>query len=559
MTPFRTFLAILGIFLLLGALSIAFPADGISLGSFTLRFPSILEKFDEEIASSEDSLKPDPEAQIAEMLAETRAKELAEYADTLEFYESFFREGQTRFDFPDDDPTWFDEFFALAEAAKDSGDVVRIVHYGDSQLEGDRITSTLREFLQQLFGGTGPGMVPPLADIPSFVFNSHSVGNLSRHRIFGPAEEHAHHNRYGPLAQVTDLRGKATFTFKKSLRQKQFPTAGKFQKIQLLADKPSLKTRLVYTATVTDTILNDSLPPELRERKQKFLAADPNIDTLPGLSVYSWELQHETESLTLSVSGHAGLFSILLDGNSGVAVDNVAMRGSSGTVFAKMDNALLGASLNAIHTKLVILEYGGNLVPSVTKSNLDWVDKILEKQIQAIQSAVPNAKILFIGPADMSKKIGGKWRSYPSLEMTIEKIREVALRNGCAYWDMYRVMGGEESMIAWVKEKPPLGGPDYIHFTRAGAARIGELLFNSIKLHYGHYQFRKLHGIDKGKLADIHTFADSVRAADTLISQSDTLFLQPIEGFTTADTESLSGFGPDSLTSDLDETSPETP
>lgn len=561
MTPFRTFLAILSIFLLLGALSVVFPADGIPLGSFTLRFPSILEKLNEEVAAQEDSLKPDPEAQIQQMLAETRAKELAEFADTLAFYESFFREGQTRFDFPKDDPTWFDGFFELAEAAKDSGDVIRIVHYGDSQLEGDRITSTLREFLQQLFGGTGPGMVPPLADIPSFVFNSHSVGNLSRHRIFGPAEEHAHHNRYGPLAQVTDLRGKATFTFKKSLHQKQFPTAGRFQKIRLLADKPNLKIRLVYSAAVTDTILHDSLPPEFHERKQKFLAADPSIDTLPGLSVYSWELQHETESLTLTVSGRAGLYSILLDGTSGVAVDNVAMRGSSGTIFAKMDNALLGTSLNAIRTKLVILEYGGNLVPSVTKSNLDWVDKILERQIQAIRNAVPDAKILFIGPADMSKKIGGKWRSYPSLKMTIEKIREVALRNGCAYWDMYRVMGGEGSMIAWVKEKPPLGGPDYIHFTRAGAAHIGELLYNAIKLHYDHYLFRKLHGIDLGKLRDIHTFADSVRAADTLISQSDTLFLQPMQELSVSDSSETEfpELGQDSSPENPDELLPETP
>lgn len=528
MTPFRTLFLLLSIFALLGVLSFGFPGEGISVGTFTLRFPSLKEKFEEAKENLSDAPKPDPEAQIQKMLAETRARQFAEYADSLAFYESFFKNGPTRFDFPDENPAWFDRFFDRILQAKDSGEVVHIVHYGDSQLEGDRITATFREAIQSLFGGSGPGMVPPLADIPSFVFNGHSIGNLARHRIFGPAEEHASNNKYGPLAQVTDLNGSATFSFKKSLHLKNFPNAGKFQKVRLLASKANLKTKLIYKATVIDTLLSDSVP-EYRPRIQKFLATDPKIETFPNLSVYTWDLLHETESITLTVSGRASLYTIALDGASGVGVDNVAMRGSSGTVFTKMDNDLLGASLKAINAKLILMEYGGNLVPSVTRANLGWVEKTLERQIQALQKAVPDADILFIGPADMSKKINGKWTSYPNLEMTVEKIREVALKNGCAYWDMYRVMGGKNAMISWVKEKPPLGGPDYIHFTRAGASRIGELLYNAIKLHYDYYTFRKTRKIDSEKLFEIHSFRDSAESkADTLVTENDTLVLFPI-------------------------------
>ncbi len=530
MTPFRTLFLILSIFALLGILSLGFPSEGISVGTFTLRFPSLKEKIEETKEDLSEAPKPDPEANIKKMLEETRARQFAEYADSLAFYESFFKNGPTRFDFPDGNPAWFDRFFDRVLQANDSGEVVHIVHYGDSQLEGDRITATFREALQSLFGGSGPGMVPPLADIPSFVFNSHSIGNLARHRIFGPAEEHAPNNKYGPLAQTTDLNGHATFSFKKSLHQKKFPNAGRFQKVRLLANKANLKTKLIYKAAVIDTLQNDSVP-EYRTRSQKFLATDPTVETLPGLSVYTWDLLHETESVTLTVSGKASLYTIVLDGTSGVAVDNVAMRGSSGTIFTKMDNELLGASLKTINAKLILMEYGGNLVPSVTRSNLDWVEKTLERQIKALQKAVPDADILFIGPADMSKKINGKWTSYPNLEMTVEKIREVALKNGCAYWDMYRVMGGKDAMISWVKEKPPLGGPDYIHFTRAGASRIGELLYNAIKLHYDYYTFRKVREIDSEKLFEIHSFRDSVESkTDTLVKGNDTLVLQPVSG-----------------------------
>lgn len=528
MTPFRTLLLILSVFALLGFFSLVFPAGGISIGTVTLRFPSLREKLEDAKANLSDASKPDPEAQIQKMLAETRARRFAEYADSLAFYENFFKSGPTRFDFPQNDPSWFDRFFDRVLQAKDSEEVVHIVHYGDSQLEGDRITATFREAIQALFGGSGPGMVPPLADIPSFVFNGHSTGNLSRHRIFGPAAEHAPNNRYGPLAQTTDLNGSATFSFKKSLRQKKFPNAGKFRKIRILASKANLKTKLVYKATVVDTILDDSIP-KYRTRLQKFLATDPKIETYPNLSVYTWNLLHETESITLTVSGRASLYTIVLDGASGVGIDNVAMRGSSGTIFTKMDNGLLGASLKAINTKLILMEYGGNLVPSVTRANLGWVERTLERQILALQKAVPDADILFIGPADMSKKVNGKWTSYPNLEMTVEKIREVALKNGCAYWDMYRVMGGKNAMVSWVKEKPPLGGPDYIHFTHAGASRIGELLYNAVKIHYDYYNFRRSHKIDSEKLFEIHSFRDSAEGkADTLIAKNDTLVLRPI-------------------------------
>jgi len=38
--------------------------------------------------------------------------------------------------------------------------LIRVLHYGDSQLEGDRITSSLRAKLQARFGGCGVGLVP---------------------------------------------------------------------------------------------------------------------------------------------------------------------------------------------------------------------------------------------------------------------------------------------------------------------------------------------------------------------------------------------------------------
>ena len=99
--------------------------------------------------------------------------------------------------------------------------------------------------------------------------------------------------------------------------------------------------------------------------------------------------------------------------------------------------------------------------------------------------------------------------------------------------DMYRVMGGHNSMKSWVQQK--LGGPDYIHFTRNGAARMGELFYNAIKLHFDYYQFRKKHDIGNDQLKEIQQLKKETAKADTLIAQNATLILTPIHPISTED------------------------
>jgi len=68
-------------------------------------------------------------------------------------------------------------------------------------------------------------------------------------------------------------------------------------------------------------------------------------------------------------------------------------------------------------------------------------------------------------------------------------MKETALENGAAFWDMFSVMGGENSMIEWVQNQPAWATSDYIHFTEKGAARIGELFYESFMIYYNFYRF----------------------------------------------------------------------
>jgi len=516
---------------MLGLLTLLFPEDGIAVGPVTLRFASFSSIFPIEANKSSQARTEDPEKVIRKMMEEMRAKQFTAYADSLRFYEDFFKNGSTRFDFPSNDPTWFDRFFEDIEKAKKDSSVIHIIHYGDSQIEEDRISSTLRENMQSLFGGSGVGMLPAILEVPSMAIFYRSHGNLERHLLFGPESQEASHNRYGPMAQFSELNGKAEIFIKKHVRKSRFPHAGIFSQVRLLVNtkRSRFTTKLIYEREYE--VQKDSVT-ETEIRKEKRRAIDPQIDTLGNLTVYTWKLPYTTSNAHISISGHAEIYTVISETPGGVTVDNVPMRGSSGTFFHRMNSPLLEASYKALHARLIIMEYGGNLVPGSNAHNIDWTKKLITKQIKAIRKANPDADILFVGPADMAKQVNGKLQSYPSLGRVIQALREVALENGVAYWDMHRVMGGNGSMIQWVQRTPPLAQKDHIHFSRSGAAYMGDLLFGAIKMHFDYYQFRKSHEINANKLEEIRNFADSTKASlkseadkEILIEDDDTLIM----------------------------------
>ena len=516
MSPLKVLLSIISLFAVLTIVAVIYPDGGIKVANVTLRYPKLTDIFEKQAPKdpSADSAAVDPEEAIREMMEATKRKEFAAYSDSLKYYEDFFKEGKTRFDLPNDDPTWFDRFFLHLQLAELDSNVVHIVHYGDSQLEEDRISATIREDLQQEFGGAGPGMMPPILTIPSQTTSHWNEGELKRYILFGPKEEEADHNRYGPLAQFADLEGAAVIGIKKREdRKNTFPHVGGYSTVKVLAGKRgALRLRLVYQRTYRDTVgLNEDSTFKLKTRTVFETAAAPEVERLTKLNVYTWKLPDTTSNTKIYLDGTAEIYAISADGAYGVAVDNVAMRGSSGTVFHRIDSELLAESYKAMNARLIIMEYGGNLVPGTNSSNVDWTKKLITKQILAIQKANPDADILFIGPADMAKQVDGEWKTYPGLPLTIKTLREVALENGAAYWDMHRVMGGNGSMIKWANREPALGFTDHIHFTRRGAAYMGDLFCAALRMHYDYFKFRDRHGLNDEKMKELQQWKEETK------------------------------------------------
>jgi lysophospholipase L1-like esterase len=101
--------------------------------------------------------------------------------------------------------------------------------------------------------------------------------------------------------------------------------------------------------------------------------------------------------------------------------------------------------------------------------------------IQTLKKADPDLQVLVIGVSDMAKKTGGQWQSYPNIDAIRKAQKNAAFRTKSGFWDLYEVMGGKNSIVAWAGTSPALAGKDYIHLTPRGAQVVGEFLFQALE------------------------------------------------------------------------------
>jgi lysophospholipase L1-like esterase len=167
-------------------------------------------------------------------------------------------------------------------------------------------------------------------------------------------------------------------------------------------------------------------------------------------------------------------------------VDNIAMRGSSGTFFHQINATQLKEFYDYFQVKLIILQFGGNVLPSIKDPAMAVnYGNYIRYQISIIKKLAPQASIIFVGPSDMSIKSGTEYVTYPYLEATRDAIKKAVLESDCAFFDMYDCMGGKNSMPSWVDQK--LAATDYTHFSPQGARKIATMFYSALINEYNAY------------------------------------------------------------------------
>ena len=498
------------VFALLFALWYFFPSKGVEVGGLKLRYPSY-ESYLAELQDTTMEVNVD-----SVLLAVQKSYEMPEGSrDTLRYYFDYINGNPNRISLPGDDYTFFDSLFVDATHAADSGRTLRILHYGDSQLEMDRISAVLRERLQQRFGGSGPGMVPMIQRIPTVSLAQNASGSLTRYAMVGDSlTRKAEHKRYGPLTQFTQVSGQGTFSFSRTKNRYSQERVKSISKVSVLLGQNS--------AGFTANIKCDTLP-----------AMRAQIDSaIDGVTLLSWDLPCDVERGSITFEGDAEIYGVALDDRrGGITVDNVALRGSAGYIFSSINREVMRESFAKTDTRLIILQFGGNAMPGLSsrKGISSYVRKIV-MQFDYFKAVAPGAQLMFIGPADMCKSVDGELVTWPLLSDLNDSLKVNCLKNGVAYWDTFSVMGGAGSMKKWAAHSPALGGPDHIHFTHLGAVEIGNALSASLLLYHDFYRLRQ--ELSDEKVARYMThLRDSLyphkALADSLMLRDSVLTAQP--------------------------------
>ncbi len=476
MKPLQILLFILTVFTVLFAIALFFPDSGINIArNVTLRFISPHDIF------SKDSVKYADISDIINQNAGISDTAYTEIMDTVRANADSLKKTITAIEYPRGRSNLLYPFFRALKKAKESGSKVRIMHYGDSQIEGDRITSLIRRRLQSKFGGYGVGLVPAsqLYDFSYAILQTNS-DNWYRYTLYGTRDTTIRHNRYGALANFCmfepyrEDRPPDTTTRRAWIAFKRSPYGSN--------NTRSFNQCRIFYGHNSEPFMNEVLV-------NGVLYDADIIPPSKTLKEITWKFDTPQQNIRLNFIGTSSpeIYGISLEPNNGVIVDNIAMRGCSGTVFTLIDHDLLGAMYSKLGVRLFLLQFGGNVVPHVT-DDYTYYEKWFSRQLSQLQSACPEAVIIVIGVADMSIKDKNRYITYPNLEKVRHALRNATFKSGAAYWDMYKAMGGKNSMPSWVFAQPPLASKDFVHFNPRGAVIIAQMFYNALIYDYNRFE-----------------------------------------------------------------------
>ena len=353
--------------------------------------------------------------------------------------------------------------------AKLSQPSCRILHYGDSKIEGDRITAYLRNGLQTLYGGTGPGYFPIKMPYGQRSIIEQTSGNWYRYALFN-AEQRKNkdllqNNQYGLYANVcrfAPARGEAA-----GLKTASFtisPSHSYYNRLSQYTD-----VAIHYgncTAPAIVTVFDGDT-----EIKKDTLVSDG--------AYHAYKLKFSTTPKKLRVQFSStkspDFYGVTVGSGEGIQMDNIPTRGDSGFHFTRIQDTY-DAMSRELKPDIIIFQFGGNLVPYLTKNKVASSVKRIITNMQWVQKRNPDALFLLIGPSDMLKR--STKTTYEILPELVAEMKKQTAENGFAFFSMYEAMGGKNSMKIWYDNR--MAASDLVHFSDKGTERMAQLLFQSL-------------------------------------------------------------------------------
>ncbi|MCA9720457.1 MAG: hypothetical protein KC468_37690, partial [Myxococcales bacterium] len=350
------------------------------------------------------------------------------------------------------------------------GAVTRATHYGDSAIGNDGITAAVRVKLQARFGDAGHGF--HLLGQPNLSYRHKGVSFVEKSPwakcfiIFGCRDD----RHYGLGGTTFNSAGGAEITLGTASKGPAGRAVSRFELWYAARPKGG---RIRLQVDKEEPILLETAADELEDRWHVL------------------EVEDGAHSLSVRAAGGGKVraYGVVLERDGpGVVWDGMSQIGAMTRRMLNFDPDHLQRQLRRRQSNMVVLMFGGNdMGPHL---NLEKYKESFSLLLRGIKAAGPHMSCLVMAPLDHGERRGAQIVTRPIVPKLVAAQREVALEEGCAFWDTYEAMGGDGSMGRWTRSEPRLGSGDLAHLTHHGHKVIGAMLYRALMAGYRDYRAR---------------------------------------------------------------------
>lgn len=322
---------------------------------------------------------------------------------------------------------------------------LKIYHFGDSHIQGDRISGEIRDGLQNIGGNGGSGLIFPYSLCRS-VGPQGTISKILGNYTWSNILKNPNHLRIGALGYEITLAPGANFSIE-------------------FTDQFRGKTSAVFSILIAGTAdsipISLSVPGKLKESK-------PLID---GVVQYTFEAPEIPKKIAFSVNQECALWGIRFESDSGIIYQQCGVVGAQFTHLLSYQKDILGL-LTQEKPDMILFSYGTN----ESYSTLDSIayEKQYVQFLKDIQRNLPETSILITNAPDT--RSGGK---VPNSELLVNRtLKRIADASAVSYYDVNLAMGAWGSHYIW--NDNGLFLKDQLHFNKKGGVLLGQLIERAI-------------------------------------------------------------------------------
>jgi LysM repeat protein len=325
-----------------------------------------------------------------------------------------------------------------------------IAHFGDSHIQPGIFPGEVRKFMQAQKGDGGVGIIFPYSAAKTYSPLDYKTVHYGKWQYSKALEPRPRMplGVSGMTIRTIDPAAGFSITFRDPL-----PAQYRRLKIFFKPGKHSFDFR-VMTRNY-ETVVPAATYPEDMPFVEIILPDSTNF-------VHVQMLKSRDEQLNFEFYG----MSMESEQNRGLVYHSLGVGGAPYT--AVLEQVMIDTQLPALQPDLIILDYGTNDFLYSGKIPAQLGRQIVQT-INWVRQLAPDAAILLTSTQDMYRH----GADIAAAKEFSNMVRQIAREQNCAFYDWYRVSGGQYAMAKWVSAR--LARPDYIHLSKEGYLLKGRL------------------------------------------------------------------------------------